>query len=521
MLLIVVFAATLRVWQWALGHSFWLDEQLIALNIRRYSLAELAGEQDNGTGAPLGWAWLERLILVLFGEGERAMRLPSLVFGVAILVVAWWIGRRWLGQLGGAALVTMLAVNPSMVIYSEQLKHYSADVLWVLLLLTLAGLVVEEPKSRRWIFGFWAVAAIGLWLSMGALLIVPGLALVLGCQALFRHGWRATLPHLPSGLGCAASFLLHYVLSLRHTVGNSYLTSVWSSIGYPPDGIGLRPTYHWFRDQLPILGENPVGLIDPGISGLFWWLVLAGVLVAIWHRVEFGLLLAVSLASAVLFSLLHLVPLAVRLALWVVPVLFIAAACCVSAGAALIGHAWHERVNLPWWKTGMRLGAGALAAAALLIAVPMAQQTSAILSQDRDLDDRGAIKWMIDQHRPGDLVLLVSGAGRAAAWFDSEGRLNPTQSVVSVPAGPECDPQALSRATAGYKRVLAYAGVRYMPYTETYQVLRNRLAELGEIKQTQHFGKLGLVYVVELSGRPAPATPGDCINVWPAVDTRA
>lgn len=505
--------AAVRIWQWALGHSFWLDEQLIALNLRKYSLAQLAGEQDNGTGAPLGWAWLERLILQTLGEGERALRLPSLVFGVAILVVAWWIGRRWLGQLGGAALVTMFAVNPSMVIYSEQLKHYSADVLWVLLLLALAGLVVEEPRSKRRILGFWAVAAIGLWFSMGALLIVPGLALVLGFQAVIRHGWRATLPHLPAGLGYVASFLLHYQLSLRHTVGNSYLTSVWSSVGYPPDSAGLRLTFTWFWGQLRALGENPLGLAGPGMSKLFWLLALGGLLMALWHRLEFGLLLALPLVSAVLLSLLHLVPLAVRLALWVVPVLFIAVASCIAAGAALIGRAWRERHREQRWQSSAKLGLGTLAIAGLLVTIPMAGQTSAIVRGEQDMDDRGAIHWMIEQRRPGDLVLLVSAAGRAAAWFDPEGRLNPARGVVSVPAGPECDPQGLAKATAGYRRVLAYAGVRYMPYNETYQVLRDRLAELGEIKQTQRFGKLGLVYVVELTGQPSTRVASDCIIV--------
>lgn len=85
--------------------------------------------------------------------------------------------------------------------------------------------------------------------------------------------------------------------------------------------------------------------------------------------------------------------------------------------------------------------------------------------------------------------------------------------MLSTPPGPDCDPSALGKAVNGYSRVIAYAGVRFMPYLETPEILRQRLSELGRITETRTFGTLGIVYVVEVSDKPTAQSPGDCIIV--------
>lgn len=494
---------------------------MLALNIRDRSLSGLVGRLGDDQAAPLGWLWMEKLITVALGEGERALRLQPMLFAAGVLVLSWWVGRRWLQPAGAALLVALFAVSPTLLAYSDQLKPYSADVFWVLLLIAFAARVVQDPVNRGKRWQFWLLAAAGLWMSLGALLAMPALALIVGGQALVRRDWRAVSAHVLAGVIFMVSFAGHYFLSLRYTVTSSYMAAFWSGIGYPPDGAGPKGIANWYVAALGRLSEDPLDLWRlsapvPWYTGastvLFWLLVLAGLVIALRRHVAAGLLLTCVLVSGLLFALLHLVPLAVRLALWLVPALYLAVAIAFQAAAAAIPALWQRaRAN---WIGPVALTAAGCALMLPLALVPLAVRSAQSLAAEPDLDDRAAVAWMREYYQPGDVVVLVVSAQAALKWYDPDRVLQPRIDVLSVPAGSAaCEPNALERAVQGHRRVIAYAGVRYSPYLETYEVLRQRLAELGTIVETQRFGTLGIVYVVELAQSPRPSAPGDCIVV--------
>src|SRR5215468_6391354 len=66
--------AVLLVVQWSWGRMLWLDEEMIAINIRDRSFHDLAGALSLAQAAPYGWLVLERALLLTFGAGERVLR---------------------------------------------------------------------------------------------------------------------------------------------------------------------------------------------------------------------------------------------------------------------------------------------------------------------------------------------------------------------------------------------------------------------------------------------------------------
>src|SRR5262245_20822605 len=86
--LIAVAGAGLMIMQWAGGRMFWLDEEMIAINLRDRSIRGLAGPLMLAQAAPYGWLVLERLQLLVAGPGERALRFLPLAFGIGTLAVA-------------------------------------------------------------------------------------------------------------------------------------------------------------------------------------------------------------------------------------------------------------------------------------------------------------------------------------------------------------------------------------------------------------------------------------------------
>src|SRR5690242_6520245 len=102
--IIAIAGAGLVIYQWAVARPLRLDEEMIAINIRDRSFTALAGKLSLEQSAPYGWLVLERISLLAFGSGERSLRLVPLLFGLAMIATALWIGRRWLNGVATSIL---------------------------------------------------------------------------------------------------------------------------------------------------------------------------------------------------------------------------------------------------------------------------------------------------------------------------------------------------------------------------------------------------------------------------------
>src|ERR1700681_3909765 len=72
--MVALVGAVTLIYQWSWARPLWLDEEMIALNLRNRNLAELPGPLWLNQSAPLGWLALERVLVVQFGGTERTLR---------------------------------------------------------------------------------------------------------------------------------------------------------------------------------------------------------------------------------------------------------------------------------------------------------------------------------------------------------------------------------------------------------------------------------------------------------------
>jgi hypothetical protein len=154
-----------------LGTDFWLDE-IWAL--------------DNVTALGSSWRaiftgihhdsnhWLPSLWFYVTGPEAPVWvyRLPSLVAGVATIIVAGRLARR----LGTGETLTMLlvAVSYPLGFYSTEARGYA--------LAALAGLVSLlcvmrwlEGRERRWLLGFWLAAAVGILSHLSFVIVLAAI----------------------------------------------------------------------------------------------------------------------------------------------------------------------------------------------------------------------------------------------------------------------------------------------------------------------------------------------------------
>ncbi|MDQ7904978.1 glycosyltransferase family 39 protein [Phytohabitans sp. ZYX-F-186] len=487
----LVAGAAARIWHWAHDRPLWLDEQMIAINVRDGGgFRGLAGPLLHHQSAPLGWLWVERAFLLAFGSGERVLRLQPLLFSLATLVLVWLVVRTWFGPLGALTAALLFGLSPALIRYAAELKQYSADAFCALALLALAAWAAARP---RWTHAWWVAAAVASWLSMDAILVTPGLAAVLVGAAWRRGGWRAALRAASLAPVWLAAAGVHYLVALRYTTGEPHLRPWWQQRGGFPDG----SLWSWLAHRPAGLAADPLRLPEGPVTVGFWLLVAAGLTVLLARRTPLGLLLAAPLATGVALGAAHAVPLASRLAIWLLPSLYLAAAAGVEAIAALTPRA---RIPAAAGLTVVAVGAG-------FVLVPQIEYALAPPRLVDGVDDRAAMAWLAAEHRPGDLVLVSVSSIPAVRWYSSMGTLRPGRFVRPVPPGPDCSPQALPAALAGQRRVLAYSGIRTDPATPA--VMEARLAEQGRIVQRRDF-RAGVGWLVDLHppAPPAPVLPG-------------
>jgi hypothetical protein len=495
---IAVGGIAIDVYQWSGGTTFWLDEEMIALNFRDRSVAELSGALWLEQSAPYGWLVIQRLVLLTLGDGERALRLMPLLFGIATVVAAVWVGRRWLGAIGMPGLVLLCWISPFLSHYRFEVKHYTADAFFGLVLPALVVWVIEGESVRmrvRRAAIWWAVAAIGQFLANGALLVTPGCALVLLIAIWRRDGWRATGAAAAGGMLFLAAVAGHYELSMRYT---AHLRDYWAD-RFPPRAASATDLAQWFVSRLELLARNPAGT-SRWLS--LWLLAAAGFAFggAGWFAAAF----AIVPLSAFAYAIGGYVPLYERFTIWIVPALYIGVLLVAGRAVRARDAAWNSR---RWIQI------------AITLLLPLPLVSDIVMRGYRDLDippltekqaliDRAAVRALLAQRRPGDAVITTRLGWPAIWWYgrisiadrnESEDRPDGFEMRYAEP-GPDCRPPALIGMPPNTRRLLVYLGFPDVP-DGFERVLRQSLDTVGATVGYHKFAGRGRLFVVDLERR--------------------
>jgi hypothetical protein len=511
--LIAVAGALALVMQWRFGRMLWLDEEMIAINIRDRSAGELMGALSLGQAAPYGWLLIERMAFRIAGDGERTLRFVPMFFGVATIAVAWWIGRRWMGLAAATALVFLCGAGQWLAFHALELKHYSADACFGLLLPALAAWAIEPPAgragvSRRRLLAWWTIAAAAQWVANGALFAAPACAAAMLIVAARRWGWRGALDVSIPGIVWLAAFAENYAISLGPVRASDFLQSYWRD-AFPPPGSGAAGTMRWLAGRAGPLATKPGGTTF-GLA--FWAAAAAGWFAAPRYPAAFRAAFALVPLSAFFWAGVGLVPMFERLSLWMIPALYVGVAMSADATAALLRSARARH-------SAARAALG-LAAAGFLVAFAIDVQrqgriyfATAPYPSNHTLDDRGAVRWLERQRRAGDVWITTHNALPAIWWYAESDALAFEAALESDDARCAVDEIDLRLRAAQASRALVYFGFGHDTPPEFDDALAARLGALGRIEGYRRFGEEGHALVVDLGGEPSgPVTLGSLVG---------
>lgn len=265
LVLVTLLAAALRAHDLA-GQSLWSDED-ITLDRARTALGAMLASLP-GEHAPLYFV-VVRAFTRLAGDGDFALRYPSLLAGVLAVPLGYAVARRLTDRPTALATALLLAGTPFLVSYGQEARMYA-----LVGALTLSALLAALAADRRVRAGRRAT---GLWLACGALTAATvythyygvlvaatlaawgGMDVVRGWRAGFRRpplvarGWLVAgattaalfAPWLPRALRVADHPGWREEMPLWRVPGT--LAVAWSAqtgvtAGRTPDGLALGAT---------------------------------------------------------------------------------------------------------------------------------------------------------------------------------------------------------------------------------------------------------------------------------------
>jgi mannosyltransferase len=153
------------------AQSLWRDE-VDVIRLANESLPQLVRNLARaGHNGPLYYL-LMRGWLKLVGEGEFALRYPSLCFGILAVPLVYRAGRGLVGGQAATLTAALVAISPYLVWYSQDAKMYALVTTLSLLAITCQLEALANGRLRCWA-GFVFFASLSLYVHLLSALMIP------------------------------------------------------------------------------------------------------------------------------------------------------------------------------------------------------------------------------------------------------------------------------------------------------------------------------------------------------------
>jgi hypothetical protein len=190
---LVAVGVLLRILHVASRRSLWGDEAMIVENIMARGFGGLTQVLDYHQSAPIGWLFSQRVMWLLTDDPYIGLRLLPLVAGILALGLVAWFAYRHLTIIEALFVVTAMALLPTQIYYSGEVKQYINDIVATALIITMVWPRLQPGAPSLTTRQALVLALVGLLLiplSQPAAFMLGGVGAALGLNALARRDWR-------------------------------------------------------------------------------------------------------------------------------------------------------------------------------------------------------------------------------------------------------------------------------------------------------------------------------------------
>lgn len=252
----------LRLLHYYYNRSLWMDEVYLSSSLIKMNYKELASlPLDYQQKAPIGFLWIVKLFVNLFGSNEMALRLWSLFGGITSLCMFIPVGRYFLRPAGFIVGLGILALAPPLIFHAVEMKQYQTEMLATLVIL-YTYIKFHDQFTYKPLLSWGLLGGLIVWISYSSIFILAGIAAGLSFCHLYNKEWRLMLKQmLPFSLW-VFSFLLNYFL-FTHKHAESKWIVYWfdfyhNFMPFPPKSVN---DLKWFGTNFYAMIDYPLGLV--------------------------------------------------------------------------------------------------------------------------------------------------------------------------------------------------------------------------------------------------------------------
>ncbi|GAB2967837.1 hypothetical protein GCM10027048_43290 [Hymenobacter coalescens] len=220
--LVLALGVMLRLIHYFHNRSFVTDELYLGVNVVQKGFWALATEPfEYEQKAPIGYLWVVKAVTLLFGNGEKALRLVPLLSGIGSLFVLVPVARYFLKSWTVVAAVAIMAFSSGCVFHSVEAKQYSTELFAAVLSLWLY-IRFRDKTDAGSLLAWGVLGSVLLWFSFSLIFILASIGIAVSLDTVLRRQWRRMFQYAVPFSLWLLSFGIQYVL-----ITSKYHQSGW------------------------------------------------------------------------------------------------------------------------------------------------------------------------------------------------------------------------------------------------------------------------------------------------------
>ena len=277
--------------------------------------------------APIGFSFIEKLFINLFGCSEYVLRFIPLIFSLYGILLFYFLISQYSLSWGTPLAMGLFALSDRLIFFSADMHPYSTEVFFAVLALWMFNRLESKKFHPKEIIYFMLTAVISVWFSYTVVFILTGITITSLYEAIFQKQWETLRKLLIIHCSWVISFLFVYTYTIHPILQTGITYNMWE--GYFIKGPqGILSNVQWVLKAFWDFFRNPLGIIPP-LSGIFLFLVGIGHLFYINKRQLFLILSPLFLTLGA--ALFKKYPFTGRTVLFLMPNLLILLSLGVSA----------------------------------------------------------------------------------------------------------------------------------------------------------------------------------------------
>lgn len=315
------------------NRSLWYDEAMLAENFSRRSLNEILTLPPLNNQAPtIGYTFLTKLIVIIFGNSEFNLRLLSIIGFSAVCILAVIISKA-LDMRFYVLLGTCMANMTYLIKYSNQVKGYISEAACCLLCVLFFE-IFRKKRDRKSLIILCCVFIASILIANPACFVIAGLIICDMVYGALKKDKKVMASDLIAGASSFSVFVIYYLFWLK-TCNSNEMQDIWTGqfFAFSPANIEtLIKNFEFFK----------ILMISADSNYLLVIVSAAGLITAIKEKNITLCGIGLSFLIAVIASSFHLFPVSDRIWLFSYPLYMI----LVFYGIDI----WIKYLSMKWKK---------------------------------------------------------------------------------------------------------------------------------------------------------------------------